>query len=146
MMKTALAAATAAMVLLASASVASASQPYERFRLSNAESEQLLSSGFDRCMDSSEGVTVTMRECFGAEQDRQDVRLNAAYRSALARLPNQAARNGLRASERHWLRTRWSGCNRELANSGGTLALLQYDACTLDEVQRRTAWLERYGR
>jgi uncharacterized protein YecT (DUF1311 family) len=133
------------LVILLSATVASATPSYERFRLTDAVDEGMTSPEYDRCLEASEGITINMRDCASAEQDRLDIRLNAAYRTAMARLPNQAARNRLRDLERRWLATRWNECHREADEETGTMGLLMLDGCELSEMERRIVWLERYG-
>jgi uncharacterized protein YecT (DUF1311 family) len=97
-------------------------------------------------MDAGEGVTSSMRDCSSAEYDWLDARLNTVYRATMARLPHQAARIGLRNLERQWLATRWDECRQRYAEETGTLGLILVDDCELVEMQRRIAWLERYGR
>ena len=125
---------------------ASATTAYERFSLTDAEHERFESDAYVRCMDASGGVTIHMRDCSAAEHDRLDVQLNSVYRTAMARLPSQAMRFRLRDLERSWLVTRWDSCKRRWADETGTLGLVLVDACLLSEMQRRIAWLERYGR
>jgi uncharacterized protein YecT (DUF1311 family) len=135
------------IALLCSASAATAMQSYERFRVSDAESERLMSADYRRCMDASGGVTANMRDCAEAEGRRLDARLNAAYRDAMTRLPTSAARTRLRLLERRWVATRYHGCERSARSErGGTLWLVMMDGCSLDEDVRRILWLERYGR
>ena len=101
-------------------------------------------------MDKSGGVTINMRNCSAAEHERLDALLNSTYQSALTRLPSDAAREQLRAQQRHWLKTRYDHCDERLEEAGeggphsGTMALLILDACGLSEMDRRIAWLERY--
>jgi uncharacterized protein YecT (DUF1311 family) len=143
-----IAAAFAALLPVGASHAAATAVPrYERFRLPDGAIERMIGAAYQSCMDASGGVTSAMRDCAAAEHERLDVRLNAAYRAALARLPNQAARTRLRNLERRWLATRWAGCEREArAEGGGTMALLILDSCALSEMVRRIAWLELSGR
>lgn len=127
------------------ASTASAIVPYDRFQLSDAEYESLISREYDRCIEASGGITIKMRDCASAEQDRLDRKLNIAYRKAMAGLPNQAAKAKLRNLERQWLATRWDSCHRDAEQETGTIGLLMLDGCGLYEMQRRVTWLERYA-
>jgi uncharacterized protein YecT (DUF1311 family) len=145
-LRTGIRTASLAALLAALPAGASATTAYERFTLTDAESERLESPAYDRCMDASEGVTAYMRDCASAEHARLDVRLNAIYRTAMKRLANPAARIRLRNLERRWLATRWDSCDRQWAEETGTLGLVLVDACSLSEVKRRIAWLQRYGR
>lgn len=45
-----------------------------------------LSRQYSNCMDRSDGVTVNMLDCIAAETDRQDTRLNNAYKQTMASL------------------------------------------------------------
>jgi uncharacterized protein YecT (DUF1311 family) len=134
------------ILLLPAAASAAAMQPYQRFRISDAESDRLVSPDYRRCMDSSGGVTSNMRDCSYAEWQRLDVRLNHAYRAAMVRLASRTARDRLRTLERRWLATRYRRCDRDARHVGGTLGIVTSDACSLDENIRRILWLERYGR
>jgi uncharacterized protein YecT (DUF1311 family) len=134
-------------LLLLLGGAAAPMQSFERFRISNAESERVVSGAYRRCMDASGGVTANMRDCSHAESQRLDLRLNAAYRAAMARLPAAAARARLRALQRSWLAARYRRCDRAAREEGGgTLGLIMMDDCALGEVTRRIVWLERYGR
>jgi uncharacterized protein YecT (DUF1311 family) len=126
-----------------------AAQDYRGFRLTEAQEKSLDSPADNRCLDRSGGVTIDMRNCAAAEMDRLDVRLNQSYRAAISRLPNHAAKRGLRDLQRRWLATRWDACHRRIDEDpemGGTLGLVVLDACEISEVQRRIVWLEGYGR
>ena len=129
----------AAMVLLSVAGAAGAQ--------TQAQVERRYSAVYDRCLatgDAARGVTSAMMSCTGAEIERQDARLNQAYRMAMMRL-TPAARTRLRASERRWIAQRDRGCRRSARTyEGGTAAGLNYSGCILDETVKRTMWLERY--
>jgi uncharacterized protein YecT (DUF1311 family) len=118
--------------------------PYARFRPASEVLSRTMSKAYSQCNDRSGGVTVELRDCSAAEHARKDVRLNQVYGATMARL-NAAQKLQLRQSQRAWLKTRWKACEVELEDEG-TLALIAYDGCTLDEVARRILWLERYER
>ena len=134
--------------LVLCASAAAAQLRYERFRIPERQSEAMLSPEHNRCQQTSSGATNDIRACSYQEERRLDVRVNAAYRAAIARLPTQAAKTRLDNLQRRWLATRWNGCGSQadLYREGGSAALLGYDWCRLREMTRRIAWLERYGR
>jgi uncharacterized protein YecT (DUF1311 family) len=136
-------------VLLLQIGTPAAAQDYSRFQLTAAQERAFDSPPYNRCLDSSGGVTIHMRNCAAAELDRLDVRLNQSYRAAISRLPNRATKIGLRNLQRRWLRTRWEACHRQVDEDpamGGTLGLIVLDGCEISEVQRRIGWLEAYGR
>jgi uncharacterized protein YecT (DUF1311 family) len=117
---------------------------YADFVLTEPTAERAQSKTYTDCLDESGGVTVSMRECIGAEFQRIDKRLNASYKTTMQRLSNQS-RMRLRSEERAWLKTRLDTCERDLADAeGGTLWLIEMDACALTEHIRRTVWVENY--
>lgn len=118
---------------------------YSNFKLSETETERRKSSAFSDCMEASGGVTVEMRDCSSAEYERQDNALNAEYKRAMASLPAEATQNMLRMQQRAWLKSRNSSCDAKARKESGTLSLAIADGCYLDEVIRRTAWLESIG-
>lgn len=106
-----------------------------------------LSVEHDRCMasgDAARGVTVAIVNCNREELDRQDLRLNAAYRKVMARLgPARKAR--LRTAERAWIKDRERACERAAEpEAGGTLALILRSACFASETKDRADYLEAY--
>jgi uncharacterized protein YecT (DUF1311 family) len=116
---------------------------YSRFVLTEAMSDQMRSDAYITCMVESGGVTSSMRECIGAEYQRVDVLLNASYKRALAGL-SKASQAKLRGEERSWLKTRLDQCERDFEeDKGGTIWLIDMDNCALQELIRRTLWLER---
>jgi uncharacterized protein YecT (DUF1311 family) len=118
--------------------------PYAQFRPASEVLSRTLSKAYQQCNERSGGVTFELRACSAAEHARKDIRLNQVYGATMARL-NAAQKLMLRQHQRGWLKTRWKACEVELED-GGTLAMIGYDGCTLDEVARRILWLERYGR
>ncbi|MDB5438486.1 MAG: hypothetical protein JWM33_913 [Caulobacteraceae bacterium] len=106
--------------------------------------EPKLSANYERCMDKSEGVTVEMHDCISAEYDRQDARLNTAYKVALARMtPTQQTR--LRELERGWLKATKTSCDHAGdENAGGTGQAIQISDCYLSETAKRADVLARY--
>jgi len=125
-------------VMVCTASSAPAQTATQRF----ADSPAL-----KKCMDAGEaahGVTAAIRECLFQEIHRQDVKLNATYRTAMARL-NATQRRQLRLSERRWLAGLRGYCEKSAyADVDGTMALILYDGCILASKQTRGAWLVRH--
>lgn len=61
-----------------------------------------LSPRFARCVQAAAGATPETADCHSEEWERQDKRLNAAYRQLLSQLPPAKATE-LRAVQRAWL-------------------------------------------
>jgi uncharacterized protein YecT (DUF1311 family) len=134
-------------LMLAPAAVAAnpaVSGDYSRFTLSKKDAARLQSRTYTKCLDDSQDITATMRECIGAEFWRIDARLNASFKRTLTRL-GRADHAKLRNDERLWLRTRLDKCERDFDDDkDGTIWLIEMDDCALQEQMRRTVWIERY--
>jgi uncharacterized protein YecT (DUF1311 family) len=116
---------------------------YSRFVLSEAMSQHMRSDAYVTCMVEAGGVTSSLRECIGTEYQRVDVLLNASYKRTLARL-SKTSQAKLRGEERSWLKTRSDRCEADLEeDKGGTIWLIEMDNCELQELIRRTLWIER---
>jgi uncharacterized protein YecT (DUF1311 family) len=109
--------------------------------------EARYSKEYNECMssgDAANGVTSGVLDCIGAEIDRQDARLNQAYKMVMSRL-NASRKTILRASERAWIGQRDARCRKASApEKGGTLASIIYSGCILDETIKRIIFLEKY--
>jgi len=106
-----------------------------------------LSPAFQQCIMGSGGVTATMQDCMADEYRLVDRELNTAYRDALRRLPNKAARSKLQSVQRLWLKTRWDVCTAEAQKSGmagGSGGGLIEDSCRLRVLAERRQWLRDY--
>lgn len=66
------------------------------------ETSVKLSPRFARCVQAAAGATPATADCQSEEWERQDKRLNAAYRQLLSQLPPGKAAE-LRAVQRAWL-------------------------------------------
>jgi uncharacterized protein YecT (DUF1311 family) len=131
-------------VLLA---MAMAVRPYDRFTLSSARFDAMLSPAYQSCERSPAAInTYGVRNCIWDEQRRFQARVATAVRAALGRLPAGAARARLRRLEEHWQATHRTACRRQFQGAEGTMSGISQDLCELRELVRRVAWLERYGR
>lgn len=101
---------------------------------------QALRPSFDKCVDGSEGVTLTLNNCIGAEYDFQDRRLNFAYRQLRKKLPASAS-TALRDEERAWIASRDKDCGPD--PQGGTAAMLEANQCRLNKTAERAVELEK---
>ena len=109
-----------------------------------AAQEEAFSAAFSRCMDASGGVTVAMRDCYAAETERQDQRLNVVY-SQLRRQLAPSARAKLLQAQRAWLAYRKAECAYAMTpDEGGTLALVTGDDCWLRATAERVSRLEQH--
>jgi uncharacterized protein YecT (DUF1311 family) len=95
------------------------------------------------CLKRAGGVTEKMLSCNGAEIERQDLLLNEAYRTVMARL-NPQQRIVLRDYERRWLALRDRQCAQESSARPGRIDEVEYSRCILTEVTSRREWVENY--
>lgn len=89
--------------------------------------------------DAAKGVSYAMGGCFREELGRQDERLNAAYRAAMAKR-DAAGKARLRDEERAWIKRRDEEC--EAQRTGGTIDLVEVPACLMQETIRRRIVLQ----
>lgn len=89
--------------------------------------------------DAARGVSVAMGGCFNEELGRQDARLNAAYKAAMARL-GTTGKTWLQAEERKWIAERDADCQAQ--RTGGTIDMVEVPSCLVDETIRRRLQLE----
>ena len=76
---------------------------------------------FGRCMDASGGVTMAMLECISAEHEKQDARLNAAYKKLMVTLTEER-KNSLREAQRAWMKFRDAYSSFLYDPDGGSIA------------------------
>jgi uncharacterized protein YecT (DUF1311 family) len=117
---------------------------YDSFKITDAAANAMDSTAYKVCMKNSGGVTVDMRNCGGAEYAKLDKRRAAALKATVARSSKATARR-LQQDEKLWQASGMKHCDkRSELNEGGTLELLENDACGHEEMKRRIAWLEQY--
>ena len=105
--------------------------------------DALLSREYHRCVK-EDPSNAGLGQCLELESERQEGRLNQAYRMVMARLP-AARREALRNSERAWVKARTRECDavyREMED--GTGAGPAQLTCESVRAAERTAWLEKY--
>ena len=102
------------------------------------------SPDFAACMDTASGVTPAMLDCIAAETERQDARLNRAYRALSAGLSGER-KKGLVEAQRAWLRFRDLNCAFYDDPDGGTEARVSANDCVMTMTANRAAELEQLG-
>ncbi len=117
---------------------------YDSFTITDAAAAAMDSPTYTACMKKSEGVTVYIRNCGGAEYTKLEKRHMVALKTTSARLSKASAQK-LQQNEKLWQANGMKSCNKpSQMNAGGTLELLENDACAHAEMKRRIAWLEQY--
>jgi uncharacterized protein YecT (DUF1311 family) len=110
------------------------------FSAAQAQDRQL-SATYKTCMEKSGGVTVSMLDCASDEIDRQDTRLNKAYKALTVGL-KPARRQELVEVQRLWVRFRKANCDYYADPDGGTASSLASSSCFLDMTAARASELE----
>lgn len=102
---------------------------------------------FGACMNKAEGVTSAMVECYNEELEKEDARLNNAYKNVMTAFSPENKQKVLTA-QRLWIKFRDADCNLYYTLSGGTMDLLNGADCTLSMTKKRAddlVWLSRNG-
>lgn len=102
-----------------------------------------LTKQFSACMDKSDGVTVDMINCIGAETKRQDARLNKAYKEVMAQL-SPPRKKLLQDVQRSWIKYRDANCNFYADPDGGTKATVSANDCLMSATAVRAKELEGF--
>lgn len=100
-----------------------------------------LSKQYNACMDKSDGVTLVMVECIGAENQRQDQRLNKNYKALMASLSAERKKQ-LQEAQRAWITFRDSNCRFYYDPDGGSMARISANNCVMTMTADRAKELE----
>lgn len=100
-----------------------------------------LSQTFSNCMNQAGGGTQSMVECIGAETERQDLRLNNAYRDIMAGLSAERKKQ-LQEAQRLWIKYRKANCDFYYDPEGGTIARVNANDCFMSATAARAKELE----
>jgi uncharacterized protein YecT (DUF1311 family) len=105
--------------------------------------ETLLSRDYHRCVK-DDPSNAGWGRCLELEDERQEGRLNQAYRIVMAQLP-AARKSALLTSERAWVKSRKGECDAaEREMEGGTGAGPALLLCLSVRAAERTNWVERF--
>ncbi|HEX5931004.1 MAG TPA: lysozyme inhibitor LprI family protein [Methyloceanibacter sp.] len=103
--------------------------------------QQDLSAEYAKCIEQSGGTDPGMLDCMGAEEKRQDKRLNDAYKKLMGEL-NPERKKELQEAQRLWLKYVEANCNFDLDPDGGTAARLAATECPVLAKAARAKELE----
>jgi len=107
-----------------------------------AETDDHLSKEYSVCIDKAvEGAWANMFECNGEELDRQDVRLNNAYKKLMSKLSRDRKKALLKA-QRAWIKFREANCDYYLDPDGGKADRLNVSSCLVTMTATRAKDLE----
>lgn len=99
---------------------------------------------YDECVESANGVTITLRKCANDELQRQDMRLNRLYKKLL-NTAEPSGREKLKAAQLAWIQFRDRQCEYEAASEQqGTMWPLLITGCHIDFTIRRADEIESW--
>lgn len=99
---------------------------------------------YDECVESSNGVTITLRKCANEELQRQDTRLNRLYKK-LINASESSDREKLKAAQSAWIQFRDRQCEYDAGSEKqGTMWPLMVTSCHLDFTIRRADEIESW--
>jgi uncharacterized protein YecT (DUF1311 family) len=105
------------------------------------QDRDLLSAEYSKCIEQSGGTDPGMLDCMGAEAERQDKRLNDAYKKLMNELKPDR-RKELQEAQRLWIKYTEANCNFYLDPEGGTAAKLVASECPVRPKAARAKELE----
>ena len=111
------------------------------FAAASASAAEPFSKAYSECMEKAGGATPATQDCIGGEHERQDRRLNVAYRALLGSLPDKRKAQ-LRDLQRKWLAFRDANCAFYDDSGGGQASRLAANECLLRYTALRAAELE----
>jgi uncharacterized protein YecT (DUF1311 family) len=106
-----------------------------------AKAEEQTSKAYAACLDKSGGVTVAMQACIADEFERQDKRLNAAYK-ALIEVVSEKRKTELRDVQRKWIAFLDANCSFYVDPEGGTADRLAANECRVTHTALRATELQ----
>jgi len=105
------------------------------------QDKDLLTAEYSKCVEQSGGTDPGMLDCMGAEAERQDKRLNDAYKKLMNELKPER-RKELQEAQRLWIKYTEANCNFYLDPDGGTAAKLAASECPVLAKATRAKELE----
>ena len=101
---------------------------------------------YDRCMDSSNGITANMADCNGITLESLESLMNRTLATVAGRL-SPLARRHFQASQRAWKARREPKCWFGLDHSSGyygTMEMLLFQSCLVGADEDRIRWLVKH--
>jgi uncharacterized protein YecT (DUF1311 family) len=95
-----------------------------------AHGEERISEAYSDCLKLADGTTVAIQDCIRQELERQDRKLNEAYKALMSSTPAQR-RMQLRDAQRKWIAFRDADCKYYFDPQGGSAARLASNECVL---------------
>jgi uncharacterized protein YecT (DUF1311 family) len=103
--------------------------------------EHQTSKVYAACLDKSGGVTFAMQACVADEFERQDKRLNAAYKALIGTV-SEKRKTELRDVQRKWIAFLDANCSFYDDPEGGTADRLAANECRVTHTALRATELQ----
>jgi uncharacterized protein YecT (DUF1311 family) len=137
-----------ALMLVPAAATAQtpAQDGYMYFALTGAEIAEMPNADDKACLAKADQEPYAVIACTAPQFDRIEKRLSVSYHSVLARLP-KAKSAQLKEEQGIWLITRDLMCRARVGDELNEMSITYHAAmiqCVLDDLYRRTLWVERY--
>jgi uncharacterized protein YecT (DUF1311 family) len=117
--------------------------PFFAIAPAQAFGQENLSAEYSKCIEQSGATDPGMLDCMVAEAERQDKRLNDAYKKLMNELKSER-RIELQEAQRLWLKYTEANCNFYLDPDGGTAAKLAASECPVLAKAFRAKELENF--
>jgi uncharacterized protein YecT (DUF1311 family) len=117
--------------------------PFFAIAPAQAFGQENLSAEYSKCIEQSGATDPGMLDCAVAEAERQDKRLNDAYKKLMNELKSER-RIELQEAQRLWLKYTEAHCNLYLDPDGGTAAKLAASECPVLAKASRAKELENF--
>ena len=109
--------------------------------LAHAGNDSGLSQSYSRCIAKAGGVDPEVSKCMSTEYTLQDRRLNASYKSLMAKLSEERKKQ-LQETQRLWLKYVEANCDFYYDPNGGTAARAMSSECAVKARAQRAQELE----
>jgi uncharacterized protein YecT (DUF1311 family) len=106
-----------------------------------AQAEEHTSTSYRECLDKASGATPAVQDCISQELERQDRKLNSAYK-ALMDSVSEKRRPQLRDAQRKWIAFRDANCKFYYDPQGGSAARIASSECVVTLTADRAQELE----
>ena len=137
-----------ALMLVPAAATATtpAQDGYMNFALTDAEIAEMPNTDDKACLAKADQEPYAVIACSAPQFDRIEKRLSLSYHSVIANLPKSKSAQ-LKEEQGIWLITRDLMCRARVGDELNEMSITYQAAmirCVLDDLYRRTLWVERY--
>ena len=107
----------------------------------SAANDDQMTAEYSACVHNYEGMTSKILDCISTELNRQDSRLNDAYKKLMSKIPKDR-KTSLVEAQRAWIKFREANCGFYHDPNGGLAAQMAGNECFLKATINRAKELE----